>query len=349
MSNYCTIKQIPRAQTLKEMSGLSQDLTYSYISYFNNIHGRLPELDEIPNANSEKHLRERLKITKDGYTTLKKLQDIYGEQESIKDYNVLINQDHSDLEVKLIPIGENISVTIKHRPSSFFEEDPKSFIKTIDYDHVDNGYIIREALDRMQDCYGIETKMITTAEISEIPELRNLSVSNVKAFIYNNTIYVNTDLASVEDPIHEQLHLFLGTLRYNNPTLYFQLVNSVESFPNFEDQLRFYPNRAISDIKEEIFVEQLSKYLTNQSNYLQQVDSNIMHYIKYNIIRDINSFVQGQISVNPKNLFAKSLLELGEETGSDAFEFKSLSRLHRLVANTKEDLIKNGELMQDCV
>jgi hypothetical protein len=56
----------------------------------------------------------------------------------------------------------------------------------------------------------------------------------VNAFIYNGTIYINTDVAKADAPLHELLHLILGQVRYKNPKLYTQLLDSLTSLPNFE-------------------------------------------------------------------------------------------------------------------
>ena len=64
---------------------------------------------------------------------------------------------------------------------------------------------------------------ITKSELNN-PAFEGLPVSEAQAFILNGNIYVNTDSATVDAPIHEQLHLFLGSIRFGNPNLYFQLV-----------------------------------------------------------------------------------------------------------------------------
>ena len=43
------------------MSGLSEFSSYSFIRGFEEENGRMPELDEIPHANSEPYLDEQLK------------------------------------------------------------------------------------------------------------------------------------------------------------------------------------------------------------------------------------------------------------------------------------------------
>ena len=60
--NYCEVKSSQKGQTLKNMSGLSEFSTYSFISGFERDNFRMPELDEIPHANSEPYLDKQLKV-----------------------------------------------------------------------------------------------------------------------------------------------------------------------------------------------------------------------------------------------------------------------------------------------
>ena len=65
MSASCSIdKKRLEYQTLKQMSGLSDFQLDTYVSNYYNENQRFPELDEIPNADSTKHLNTTLNIKK---------------------------------------------------------------------------------------------------------------------------------------------------------------------------------------------------------------------------------------------------------------------------------------------
>jgi hypothetical protein len=59
----------------------------------------------------------------------------------------------------------------------------------------------------------------------------------------NNNIYINTDLATLDSPIHEILHLVLGSIKFQNPKLYTDLVSLAVQFGNFNKIAKKYPNR----------------------------------------------------------------------------------------------------------
>ena len=347
--NYCDIRITQKGQALQEASGLPEFSVYSFINGFSETYGRFPELDEIPHANSEEHLNKQLGIkeTKTSkYTTVKKLLEVTG-TDNIDEARVKLNQEHSDLEIHLNQIGDAVMVEVVHRPTEYIEEDIEPTSIDFDGSRESNSIIIRDALNRLQSYYGVQTVPVTN---SELPE----GFAEAQAFIKDGTIYINTDKATIDSPIHEQLHLFMGSIRFANPQLYYSLVQSTEQIPNFELLAQEFPNRTMSDVQEEIFVNETAKYLTRQPSLLDSVDNSIVNNLLYYINRDIDSILMGKQSVKAlSSVFNKSLLELAEETGSDNFDIDSAGTLddatiHRIMANTKENLMAKNQLIQDC-
>jgi hypothetical protein len=65
----------------------------------------------------------------------------------------------------------------------------------------------------------------------------------------------------------------------------------------------------MSDIQEEIFVEELAKFLVKEPSVFDEVDPSIMNFVMYNIKRDIDSIVFGKRSVKTlEDPFQYSLL-----------------------------------------
>lgn len=114
----------------------------------------------------------------------------------------------------------------------------------------------------MRECYGINITYIDNDELID-----NVDVNAAKAFIKNGTIYVNVDNATIDSPIHEMLHLFIGSINFSNPQLFQQLMSIVSDIPNIEERIALFEgSRTMDDILEEIFVEELSKFVTGQNS-----------------------------------------------------------------------------------
>ncbi len=74
----------------------------------------------------------------------------------------------------------------------------------------------------------------------------------------------------------------------------------------------------------------------------------------YYIQRDLDTVLKGNYSVKSiDNLFDCSLLELAELTESNTFNVTHSglltdSTIHRMLANTKEEYFKSGDLTENC-
>lgn len=349
MANYCTIKDSEKYQTLVEMSGISEESVAQVCNECLDL-GISPELDLLPNVDSSKYLEEEydIKTSKSGtkYSNTQMILDISGSN-TIEEANAQINDVHKDLEVKITDINGVSIFEISSRPNEYKVGNiPYSITATTDT-QVQCGII--EALNKMRKYYGINIIPITSED--NLPEV---NVSNSKAFIFEGNIYINIDNATADSSIHEMLHILLGSMSRINPSLFYNLVNSVENISNYNDRIQYYPNRTRSDINEEIFVEEFSKYLTNQNSIFNNFDENTINQIMYYIQRDLDTIFNGNYSVRSlDNVFDCSLKELAELTESNIFNIENggslnPSTVHRMLSNIKEQYLKSNELTENC-
>lgn len=219
--------------------------------------------------------------------------------------------------------------------------------------------IFNESLERLASLYGITFNTVTDAELTT-PEWQEVApeVASANAFVYNGEIYVNIDRNSVDAPLHEFMHILIGSMRFTNPALYQQIVASVEQFPNYKVLAENYRNRSRNDINEEIFVTEVSKYLIGIPSNISSFDQKILHEINYNAKRVLDSILMGQDSVKTitdDQLYTKSFKQLAQAINSAALnnQFKGFinvkgSELHRKLNNIKSDLFKNKQLEEYC-
>ena len=211
----------------------------------------------------------------------------------------------------------------------------------------------------MANLYGINFVSITNGELSS--EQWKGVVDDAKttnAFVYNGDIHINIDNSSIDAPLHEMLHLFLGSVRYSDPQLYFSMVEAMNELPNKALLARNYKDRTDSDINEELLVSEFSKYITGQDSIISKLPVNVLHKTFYNMGRVLDSILFGEQSIatmDTKSLFNSSLVKLSEYLGSaltnnqysGTFNVKS-AEVHRVLANVKSDLMKNKDLKEFC-
>ena len=329
---------------------LLEALCEDYLTKYN----RLPYLDEIPNSNSEPALRSIFNIKSNNLVNIKEILETTSTS-TIEEATAKINDEYRDLEVKIIPIDEDALVQITHKPKdNNFETnniDQKNFLE--------NYVVFTNALNKLAQLYGIKFNSITDAELASdqwqglIPE-----ASAVNAFIYNGQIYINTDRNSIDAPIHEMLHLFVGSMRFTNPKVYQNLIDSVTKIPRYNILLSQYKNRTRNDANEEIFVTELAKFLVGLDSELTNLTSADIHSISYNVNRMLDIMLLGQDSAStiPSNeVFNLSLKSIAKQINSSALlnNFSGTfnaegSELHRKLNNIKADLYKEGTLEEHC-
>lgn len=337
-------------QTLKKQSGLSDFVLSAYVGDFLETHDRFPYLDELPEANSSKAISEDLSLNKDNTTKTENILQATNTN-IVEEAVPVLNNKYRDKEIEVLEVGSKSKVYITTRPNTTQISDN---INNGNYENVNSFAFFNEIIDKLQTLYGINIIPITNAELSQDRWASITGTKGVKSFIYNGNIYINTDIATVDSPVHEFLHLLFGSMKYQNRALYDQLVGQAEQFDSYNAISQNYPNRARGDINEEVFVTELAKYLTGQNNAISNLDQSIQNEIMYNVNRTLDTVLMGENSVrcveNPYIMNLKTLAKLVNSSTMISEKRGSLSdaTLNRIMANTKSELMKNKELREEC-
>nr|DAW05390.1 MAG TPA: hypothetical protein [Caudoviricetes sp.] len=357
----CLNKNSVEYQTLLKMSGLSEFKFNAFTSTFVDKFGRYPELDEIPGADSRPYLNNSLSVKTIDDTSFVKNDKIFSQTGTtdVKEANIRINNTYRDLEVKLTPSSEVSTIQVRKRPNKWDNVYEGGIIIDDSTSSSRNVGVFNSILEKLANLYGINFISITNGELSS--EQWKGVVDDAKttnAFVYNGNIYINIDNSSIDAPLHEMLHLFLGSVRYSDPQLYFSMVEAMNELPNKALLARNYKDRTDSDINEELLVLEFSKYVTGQDSIISKLPVNVLHKTFYNMGRVLDSILFGEQSIatmDTKSLFNSSLVKLSEYLGSaltnnqysGTFNVKS-AEVHRVLANVKSDLMKNKDLKEFC-
>lgn len=357
----CLNKNSVEYQTLLKMSGLSEFKFNAFTSTFVDKFGRYPELDEIPGADSRPYLNNSLSVKTIDDTSFVKNDKIFSQTGTtdVKEANIRINNTYRDLEVKLTPSSEVSTIQVRKRPNKWDNVYEGGIIIDDSTSSSRNVGVFNSILEKLANLYGINFVSITNGELSS--EQWKGVVDDAKttnAFVYNGNIYINIDNSSIDAPLHEMLHLFLGSVRYSDPQLYFSMVEAMNELPNKALLARNYKDRTDSDINEELLVSEFSKYITGRDSIISKLPVNVLHKTFYNMGRVLDSILFGEQSIatmDTKSLFNSSLVKLSEYLGSaltnnqysGTFNVKS-AEVHRVLANVKSDLMKNKDLKEFC-
>ena len=350
----CINKNSIEYQTLKQRSGISDFILESICRDFLEKYERLPYLDELQGSNSEPALRQQLKINTYNSTSINRILSVTGRQ-TIEEANAAINDQYRDLEVEIVPLNKEAIVDITHRPTT------NNFsVQPIQVDSNPNSYLVlNNTLQKLGSLYGIKFREITDAQLNSEEWKSVISDPNsVNAFIYNGQIYINLDRNSVDAPLHEMMHIFVGSIRFQNPSLYTNLIRLSEQFPNYNKLIQQFPGRTRNDVNEEILIQEISKYLTGQPSNISNLDYKLQYEISYNVKRLLDTVLMGQDSVktlSDARIFTLSLKQITQEVNSSIMSNKfhgtinvENAELHRILNNMKSDLYSQGILEEYC-
>lgn len=345
----CVNKNLREYQSLKHDSGLSDSELSHQVGKFLEI-GRYPYLDELDGANSESAIKGDLKLNKDNITDTNNILETTNTN-TTEDAVQVLNNKYRDKEIEIVEYSDgNSKIEMLARPST----NPES-IQQFSESDINSFQYFDDVIDKLNTLYGINIIPITNKEL-ESEEWVGIG-EGAKAFVYNGDIYVNTDIATVDSPVHEFLHILFGSMKYNNRELYNQIVSSSEQFESYNEIAQNYPNRTREDINEEVFVTELAKYLTNRSNTISKLPENFQHEIFYNINRTLDTMLMGEASVKcipEEQLYRMNMKTLAKLVNSSMMQntFQtslSDSMLSRIMSNKKSELMKNGLLKEECL
>lgn len=344
----CINKNTREYRTLLKESGLSDFELSAQVGRYLDTMGRFPYLDELIGANSEPTIKENLKLNSSNITSSENVL-AHVNAESVQEAIPKLNDKYRDKEIEVLEINGKSKVYITERPKRGIpsgEIQPDSNINSMTY--------LNEVVEKLQNLYGIDIIPITNAELNTPEWEQVVGTHTVKAFIYNGNIYINTDNATVDSPIHELLHILFGSMKFQDRGMYEKIVQSAENFNS--SIIEMYPNRTREDINEEAFITELAYYLTDQPSALDNLDPIIQQEIFYNMNRVLDSMLMGETSVNniPKSqLYKMDLKTIARLVGSASMNsnFQGSmddATLNRILANKKQDLMNKGELKEKC-
>lgn len=125
----------------------------------------------------------------------------------------------------------------------------------------DSPEILVSMGELLENKYGIKINFIHTSELESFgADVK--SMKGLRAFVLDGQYYVNIDNASIADPLHEFMHVILGSMKYSDPEQYEDLVYSVRNHPMFEKVSKVYQETTLDKLEEtfiKLFTETVRK------------------------------------------------------------------------------------------
>ena len=188
---------------------------------------------------------------------------------------------------------------------------------------------------------GVQVTSYRKEELKEkFPQL-----DNVKAFIYDGEVIVNSDLMTDDTLLHELSHLFLADLKSRNYDKYVDLVRGMEGSDAYDtiNNSKAYDELTYNDKLEEALVHEFSQYFTRVLKDYRGRDLKLDEIEWDGIISDVlNIDVSEFYDDNIYTLMKKTLSEIHSNYAVQKTLFnKSNAQKMVKLSNIKSSLMKN--------
>jgi len=238
------------------------------------------------------------------------------------------------------------------KASARFSRETTAFTKSRD-----GSAKIEQVSDLLKSMYDVDIELLRSDEIAErFNSTVEGTPSKERAFISDGKIYINLDLASSAEPLHEMAHLVLSSIKSRNLDLYKEMIASVESHPDYDNIAKSYPGRPKDTLDEEVFATLFGEHYRgnlDKNKYTKQWnDENtglfqkILNFVKKIFSDTFNS--PKILDYSDKDFMNLSLDQLLNRFGDNLLEGKFNHALHQY-DNVVSRKIKNlhAELMKD--
>ena len=215
----------------------------------------------------------------------------------------------------------------------------------------DSPEVISQMIVLLKDKYGITVNPIHSSELLQFGDIEN--VGTLRAFVRNGEYYVNVDNASISDPLHEFLHMFLASMKASDYEGYRNIVDSVQDHPLFSEVAREY-KETNSDLLEETFVRLLSQTVRHEINERGIFSEEVFDNAMKTAIKDVFSLKNDLKDENYISLMdstTKDVLSKFESRlidFSDTFFDKTNAESMIKISSKLRELLKDGKLKEQC-
>lgn len=387
----CVDKHSLEYQTLLQRSGVPDFNLNVVVSYYLENYGRYPRLNEIPNADSRAFMYKQLDV-KVNNSDLKgnkteeesSIQSIKVSKNKIIEYlglnsdasndviQDLMAKKHTDLtfkDVKVSKDGKTYIFKFYKLPTQWSRRNVNRNLMSNEEQEEFSVEIFNKFIEEAFTKFGRRVIKISDLELST-PEWKGIVDTKKinKAFIYEGNIYINTDHATIDDMLHELLHVYIGAVQTkdskNNTDLYKKMLNTIIGSGQFEQRW----NREVSinkntkmgnmmDFAEEVLVSELAKHLTGQQSIFRGMDQKLMDDISYTLKTGLDSifYANGSAtSMSDINFFTSSLKDVLNYLKSGLLEECTYRNIdydayeHRITSNIMQKMLNNNMMEEQC-
>ena len=174
--------------------------------------------------------------------------------------------------------------------------------------------LLKGLSNNLQNMYGIKFNVWTAEEIAnqfDISPNATLLYSEQRAFVKDGQVYLNSDKASLAEPIHELGHIVLQGLKSMDNSLYNAIISKFSAHPNYQQIAKHYSNLSPDAMAEEVFVTTLGEMFNGRAaNKVNQKWETKNKGFFNRIFDSIKNFLSELLGIDSKRFYDLTPYEL---------------------------------------
>ena len=124
--------------------------------------------------------------------------------------------------------------------------------------------------DRLENLYGKPITYLNSEQIAETYP-NGYVYAKHRAFVdLNNNVVINTDLASLAEPLHEYGHLVMDGLKKTQPSIYEEMRSKIQKHSDYMKYKALYPELSGEELDVEVFLNVFGEYYGNKLNIKEE-------------------------------------------------------------------------------
>jgi hypothetical protein len=193
--------------------------------------------------------------------------------------------------------------------------------------------LINTFASKMAKTFGLNVQVLTTNQIAENSDFE-VEDATRKGFVKDGVVYINSDLATLDTPIHEFVHVWMAALKTQNPALHQRIIDMSLAHEYSNTIRERYPEEDEEGIAEETFATLTGLYNSDRAyseynkSFFGRMKSIFDGFINWVKTTFSNIFGVG-ISVNDSlseiiDRFGESMMSAMDMSRSDAADLSLL-------------------------
>jgi hypothetical protein len=223
-----------------------------------------------------------------------------------------------------------------------------------------NSQVMGAIMDKVSEALpeNYATVLMSTKEIEADKSLGVPDASKTKGFVKGNLIVYNSDLVDMDTPLHEFAHIYFNHLKFEDNTLYKDLIKKALETELYEEMKALYPEATDVELGEEILAELVSRFQTQKgSKTIENIKKSLSDSSVFDKVIDylakLFNLVFGKEVIKSNMSFTSIIDKIGVDVLSeyggifDTFSERTLSMIAMSNMGAEIDIKAAKKLLED--